>query len=403
MPGIIPSLFVKSQGEQTVKLSLRLTTAPRKTVVRFTGGCGKMSAEDAEGLYELFCEAFAGYQGAMLYGGTRMIMRDNPEEVFPGITEVVAHIRKDNPESISLGVVPRTGAINILDEGLVVENGSENPFITIVHPDQDVCLMVQVSADCPEVWDAEYSVLLPRQFVCRGFHLAKQLFDVYYKLSMKHHPSSQNIKVAVDAVIFTIKENELCILLIQMKKKPFTDQWAIPGGLVDEQETSKSAAERILFSQTGVKNAYLEQLRTFDNADRDPAGRVISVAHYALLPSADIPLETTDKYQDVRWWPVKDLPQLAYDHKHIVKLATTRLASRIEYTNVAWSLLPKEFTLTELQGVYEVILDRDLDKRNFRKRINDLSLVEPTGSKRSGEAFRPAALYRFKETKLTFI
>src|SRR3989339_1265417 len=135
----------------------------------------------------------------------------------------------------------------------------------------------------------------------------------------KHHTSSQNIKVAVDAAIFSVKNEELVVLLIQMKKKPFQEMWAIPGGLLEEEETSLSAAERILSTQTGVSHVFLEQLMTFDNVDRDPVGRVISIAHYALLPDLPSELKTTEKYNDVRWWPVKKLPPLAYDHKQIVK------------------------------------------------------------------------------------
>jgi len=219
----------------------------------------------------------------------------------------------------------------------------------------------------------------------------------------KHHTSSQNIKVAVDAAIFSVKNEELVVLLIQMKKKPFQEMWAIPGGLLEEEETSLSAAERILSTQTGVSHVFLEQLMTFDNVDRDPVGRVISIAHYALLPDLPSELKTTEKYNDVRWWPVKKLPPLAYDHKQIVKEARERLAAKIQYTNIVWSLLPKEFTLTQLQQIYEIILDKKLDKRNFRKRFDDLQLIQSTGKKREGLAHRPANLYQFKERKLEYV
>jgi len=220
---------------------------------------------------------------------------------------------------------------------------------------------------------------------------------------MISHPSSQSIKLAVDAVIFSIKDGSLQVLLIQMKKSPFTGDWAIPGGLIDDAETTLKAAERILQTQTGVSDVYLEQLMTFDDVQRDPAGRVVSVAYVALLPNTDAKLETTEKYSDVRWWPVKKLPALAYDHKHILKLAIDRLTAKIQYTNIAWSLLPSEFTLSELQTVYEIILDKPLDKRNFRKRIAALDLIKPSGKKREGGAFRPAELYQFKEKTLKFV
>ncbi|NQV89626.1 MAG: NUDIX hydrolase [Parcubacteria group bacterium] len=220
---------------------------------------------------------------------------------------------------------------------------------------------------------------------------------------IKHHSSPQNIKAAVDTCILSIQDDELHVLLIQMKKQPFEGQWALPGGLLEEEETSEQAASRILKESTGLTQVYLEQLMTFDEPDRDPAGRVISIAHVALVPDEHASLKTSEKYLDVKWWPVSKLPPLAYDHKTIVQTTLERVKTKIQYTNIAWSLLAKEFTLTELQRVYEIVMDQDLDKRNFRKRINELHLIQATGHKRSGQAHRPAALYRFKERKLVYV
>lgn len=216
------------------------------------------------------------------------------------------------------------------------------------------------------------------------------------------HMSQQKIVVAVDTVIFTVKDDQLCTLLIQMKKKPYTGLWAFPGGRVEDAETTEQTAIRILKEQTGVSDIYLEQLKTFDAIDRDQLERVISVASFALI-SDTVQLKTSDKYADVKWWPVKKLPELAYDHKQIAKEAVTRLKSRLQYTNIAWSLLPDEFTLTDLQHVYEIILDTTVDKRNFRKRILALDLIVPIGKKRGGEANRPAELYKFKHRKLEYV
>ncbi len=220
---------------------------------------------------------------------------------------------------------------------------------------------------------------------------------------MKIHPSSQNVKVAVDAAIFTVRNGQLMVLLIQMKKKPHTGKLALPGGLLGDRETAERAVRRILSVQTGVADAYLEQLATFDDPRRDPLGRVISVAHFALIPAAGVRLRTTEKYADVRWWPMKKLPKLAYDHERIAEAAWRRLRAKLEYTNVAWSLLPAEFTLNQLQEVYETILGRTLDRRNFRKKVLALKLLAPIGRVRKGEAHRPAALYRFRKTELTFL
>lgn len=215
--------------------------------------------------------------------------------------------------------------------------------------------------------------------------------------------STHSIVVAVDTVIFTVKDGELCALLIQMKKTPYTGLWAFPGGRVEPHETTEQTAVRILKEQTGVSHVYLEQLKTFDALERDQLERVISVASFALISSSDVKLKTTEKYADVKWWPVRKLPELAYDHKQIAKEAITRLKSRLQYTNIAWSLLDETFTLTDLQRIYEIILDTTIDKRNFRKRILALDLIVPTGKKRGGEANRPAELYKFKHRKLEYV
>lgn len=217
------------------------------------------------------------------------------------------------------------------------------------------------------------------------------------------HPSSQNVKVAVDAVIFTVRDGELSVLLIQMKKKSFSGDWALPGGLIDEKETTKRAAARILKEQTGMTDVFLEQLATFDDAKRDPLGRVISVAYFALIPDAGIKLRTTEKYADVGWRAVADIRNLAYDHRRILDTAVARLRGRLEYTNIAWSLLPPLFPLSRLQEIYETILGRKLDKRNFRKRVLALGLVASTGKTEKGGAHRPAELFAFRQKKLKII
>jgi len=214
---------------------------------------------------------------------------------------------------------------------------------------------------------------------------------------------NQKIGVAADAVIFTVERGELKVLLIQMKKKPYTGRWAAPGGLIEPKETTRQTAERILQTQTGVTDVYLEQLQTFDEPKRDPNGRVLSVAYMALVPSGNLKLKTTDRYMAVRWWPIKKLPALAYDHAEVVKVAINRLRGKLEYTNIVWGLLPTEFTLTKLQTVYEIILNRKLDKRNFRRKIIDLGLVVSAGKKIKGEAYRPAELFRFKQKKLAYV
>ena len=187
--------------------------------------------------------------------------------------------------------------------------------------------------------------------------------------------------IASDVVIFTIRENKLNVLLIKMQKEPFKENyWAAPGGLIKPSESVETSAQRNLFEKTGVRNVYLEQLYTFGDIDRDPFGRVVSVAYFALIPSDAIRLKTTKEYGDVQWFEIDRLPKLAYDHKQIIATACERLQKKLEYSNIAYSLLPKKFPLSELQRTYEIILKKRLDKRNFRKKIFSLGLVIKTNT-----------------------
>ena len=216
------------------------------------------------------------------------------------------------------------------------------------------------------------------------------------------HPVVQQVKVAVDNCIFTVLEDRLHLLLIQMTKVPYTGMWALPGGLIQDDESLDAAAVRILYEETGVADVYLEQLYTFGQPDRDPAGHVVSIAYFALIHAAGIALRTQPKYADVRWWSCATLPPLAYDHDAVAAYARQRLEWKLAYTNVVWSLLPRRFALTELQKVYEAVLGRKLDKRNFRKKILALGLVESVGETAMRGAHRPAMLYCFtsREPKL---
>ena len=209
-------------------------------------------------------------------------------------------------------------------------------------------------------------------------------------------PVLQNVKVAVDNCIFTVVDGRLQVLLIRMRKKPFEGMWALPGGLIDEGESLRDAAARILKEQAGVSDLYLEQLYSFDGRTRDPEGRVVSVAYYSLVPPVGLALGTTPKYEAVRFWDCNERPrELAYDHDAILSYAQARLQAKVQYTNVMWSLLPPRFTLRELQTAYEGVLARRLDKRNFRKKILSLGLLRASGQKSKGGRHRPAMLYQF--------
>ncbi len=204
--------------------------------------------------------------------------------------------------------------------------------------------------------------------------------------------------VAVDLVIYTLNRKALRCLLVQVKEGPFAGRWAFPGGLVGAEESLDQAAEREVRERTGVKNGYLEQLYTFGKPERDPATRAVSVSYLALVPFQGVRLNPASKYGDIGWFSANHIPHLAYDHDQVGRLALQRLRSKLHYTNIVYSLLPSEFTLGELQEIYETILHRPLDRRNFRKKILTLGLLKQLRKKRHG-THRPASLYAFMKRR----
>ncbi|MBI2359092.1 MAG: NUDIX hydrolase [Deltaproteobacteria bacterium] len=201
-------------------------------------------------------------------------------------------------------------------------------------------------------------------------------------------------RVAVDVVIYTLDRRALQCLLVRVKEGPFAGEWAFPGGLVGAEESLDQAAQREVYERTGIGNGYLEQLYTFGKPERDPATRVVSVSYLALVSPHGIRLNPASKYAGIQWRRADRLPGLAYDHDQVGRLALKRIRSKLQYTNIVYSLLPAEFTLGELQEVYETILHRSLDRRNFRKKILALGLLKQLRSKRRG-THRPASLYAF--------
>lgn len=202
------------------------------------------------------------------------------------------------------------------------------------------------------------------------------------------------MKVTVDIVIFTIQSEELKVLLVKRGVPPFKGQFALPGGFVREDESLDEAARRELREETGVSDVYLEQLYSFGQPRRDPRERVITVAYYALVSADRSQLVPGTDTTEATWWTVNKLPVLAFDHRKILDYALERLRNKLEYTTVGFQLLPAKFSLTELQGVYEAILGKKLDKRNFRRKIELLRILKLTSEYRRGGQ-RPARLYRF--------
>lgn len=205
--------------------------------------------------------------------------------------------------------------------------------------------------------------------------------------------------VTVDCVVFGLDDGELKLMLIRRGEEPFAGDWALPGGFVHIDEDLDSAARRELSEETGISELYLEQLYTFGDPERDPRGRVITVAYFALVNLADHAVQAASDAAEAEWYPVSELPSLAFDHDAIVETARERLRAKVRYAPVGFELLPDRFTLTQLQRLYETVLEQPLDKRNFRKKVLSLGLLEPTGERETGVSHRAAQLYRFDKQK----
>ncbi|TNF91746.1 MAG: NUDIX hydrolase [Gammaproteobacteria bacterium] len=203
--------------------------------------------------------------------------------------------------------------------------------------------------------------------------------------------------VTTDIVIFTIRDDELKLLLIKRGGKPYKGKWALPGGFVQMDEDLDTAARRELEEETGVSGVYLEQLYTFGAPGRDPRERVITVSYFALIPSDRIQIRAASDAEAVGWFAMDELPALAFDHDQILSLAHERLVAKLDYSTIAFQFMPSEFTLTQLQHVYETILQQEMDKRNFRKWILALERIEETGNELRDGAHRPAKLYRVRD------
>lgn len=205
--------------------------------------------------------------------------------------------------------------------------------------------------------------------------------------------------LTVDAVVFGYDQEAQRVLLVRRGAAPFAGRWALPGGFVRMNETLEQAARRELHEETNIRLAYLEQLYTFGALKRDPRERVVSVAYYALVKSSDYAPHAATDADEARWFPVHDLPALAFDHAEIVDVARARLRAKVRYEPLGFELLPRKFTLTELQRLYEMVLERPLDKRNFRKKVLSLGVLAELSELEQGVARRPARLYRFDERR----
>jgi 8-oxo-dGTP diphosphatase len=216
---------------------------------------------------------------------------------------------------------------------------------------------------------------------------------------MPHTYEYPRAALTVDCVVFGLDDEDLKVLLIQRGLAPFEGTWALPGGFVRVDETLEEAARRELEEETGLRQVFLEQLYTFGAVDRDPRERVVSVAYYALVKLSDHDVHAATDARDAAWFGVHDVPSLAFDHAAILQVALDRLRGKVRYQPIGFELLPRKFTLSQLQHFYEIVLERDLDKRNFRKRVLAMDLLVETDEVQQDVAHRAARLYRFDERK----
>ncbi|QDU56544.1 NUDIX hydrolase [Aeoliella mucimassa] len=201
--------------------------------------------------------------------------------------------------------------------------------------------------------------------------------------------------LTVDIVVFGLDEQALQVMLIERDLPPFEGEWALPGGFVRVDEPLDEAARRELSEETGLNQIYLEQLYTFGSVERDPRERVVTVAYYALVNLEGHHVQASTDARNAAWFDLNDLPKLAFDHEQILETAYERLRGKVRYQPIGFELLPERFTLRQLQHLYEVILDRELDKRNFRKKVLAMGILKETSEIEKDVAHRAARLYRF--------
>jgi 8-oxo-dGTP diphosphatase len=217
-------------------------------------------------------------------------------------------------------------------------------------------------------------------------------------MDLNSYKSHQKILVAVDCIIFGFDGNQLKALLIKRGFEPEKGKWSLMGGFVGKSESAEQAAERVLFELTGMRNVYMEQLYTFSDVDRDTAGRVVSIAYFALINIKDYD-EDLQRDHEARWFPLNKIPRLIFDHKKMVMKAKQLLRDRVANHPIGFELLPQKFTLQQLQGLYEAIYETPLDKRNFTKKMLSLGILNKLNEKEKESSRKGAFYYVFDDVK----
>lgn len=219
-------------------------------------------------------------------------------------------------------------------------------------------------------------------------------------MPQKNSAEPTKFVVSVDTVVFGYSQKSLWVPLMQRARAPFTDAWSLPGGVVHDNEAADEACHRVLEDNIGLKLEHLEQLYTFNNPKRDPRGRTISIAHWALVANDNTPLKWGPGAKTAKWFKLDELPQgpWAFDHEQILDMAVARLKAKVGYEPIGLKLLPEEFSLSELQALYEAVLGRKIERRNFYPKIQKTGLVEFVRERKS-ERGKPAKLYRFHHAK----
>jgi 8-oxo-dGTP diphosphatase len=218
---------------------------------------------------------------------------------------------------------------------------------------------------------------------------------------MNDHFDLPKPAVTVDCVVFGLDRQDLKVMLIQRGIEPFLGKWALPGGFVRVDETLEQSARRELKEETGIKKVFLEQLYTFGEVERDPRDRVITIAYYALVNLWEHNILATTDAAAAKWFALSQLPKLAFDHDQILQVAWRRLQGKVRYEPIGFELLPPKFTLSQLQNLYELVLNQPLDKRNFRKKILKMDLLIELAETETGVSHRAARLYRFDPQRYT--